>query len=103
MSIKFHYSYRSFPYSKRATEYSHLATIFIVFAVIMAFCSGIELVSGSVDIEYLAGFIASIAYILLYATVIRRKINKIAREDYIAELTKQIDIEREKIKNLPRE
>ena len=106
--MRIHYSYDYYPYSKRATRLSRQSKLSWMMAMIVLICS-VPLLVGKVlgDVEMFIHpaipLVLSFGYIVYYAAVIPRKIKKIAHEDYIAALNKQIAIEREKIKNLPRE
>ena len=106
--MKVHYTYDYYPYSKRATRLSRQSKLSWMIAMIVLMCSVPMLIAKvlwdqEMFIHPLIPVVLSFGYIVYYAAVIPGKIDKIAREDYIAELTKQIAIEREKIKNLPRE
>ena len=96
MSVKIHYRYRSYPYSKKATEYSHTAKFFLILTTIIAVLSPMEIADafGKTLITDVVLLIASIIYIVLYFTVIRRKIDEIARKDYAAEMNKRMNIKR---------
>ena len=85
--MKFYYSFRRYPHSKRATDLSNLAAMFLALSIPIFLIGALELIldgfrfmSGA-DIAWL---VVSFAYVVLYFTVIVRKIEDLARKDYSA-------------------
>lgn len=87
--LRLKYTYKDYYYSPRATKYHHFASLVLTYtapagailtiaAIVLALCGEID----DMFYEILVGAIASIVYAILYFTVIDRKIEAIALEDY---------------------